>query len=224
MKLNWQQWLGIALIASLMIAAQAHAGAILELGSSGESVTKVQKRLIQYDYMNGTADGKYGAQTQSAVELFQRRNGLAVDGRVGAQTAAALGVTISGGSKAVATSAAITSSDHRLLARLVHAEARGEPYKGKVAVAAVVLNRVRSAQFPNTITGVIYQKGAFSCINDGQINLSPDNDAIRAARDAMNGWDPTGGCLYFYNPKGTSDKWIRTRTVKTVIGNHKFAV
>ena len=217
----------VLLAVALSMAVHAHAApTVLDVGSSGTNVIKVQKRLIQYDYMSGTADGKYGQNTRDAVRLFQQRNGLSVDGRVGATTAAALGVTLSGGSTtstAVATSAAIASSDHRLLARLVHAEARGEPYKGMVAVAAVVLNRVRSSQFPNTISGVIYQKNAFSCINDGQINLAPSNDAIRAARDAMNGWDPTGGCLYFYNPKGTKDKWIRTRTVKTVIGNHHFA-
>ena len=131
-------------------------------------------------------------------------------------------MTLSGG--AVAASASIISADHRLLSRLVYAEARGETYKGQVAVAAVVLNRVASASFPNTISGVIYQSGAFSCVSNGSINNTPDATAIRAARDALNGWDPTGGCLYYYNPKKTSDKWIRTRTVRTVIGNHRFAV
>ena len=219
-----RDWIAIALIFALLCAAHAYAATVLEVGSSGEDVVKVQKRLIQYDYMSGPADGKFGPKTRDAVKLFQRRNGLSADGRVGPSTAAALGVTLSGsGAKATATSASITSSDHRLLARLVHAEARGESYKGKVAVAAVVLNRVRNAQFPNTISGVIYQKGAFSCINDGQINLTPDSESIRAARDAMNGWDPSGGCLYYYNPEKTNDKWIRTRTVKTVIGNHHFA-
>ena len=219
-----RQLIAIALIAALLCAAHAYAGTVLEVGSSGEDVTKIQKRLIQYDYMTGPADGKFGTKTRDAVKLFQKRNGIAVDGRVGPNTAAALGVTLGGANaNATATSASITSSDHRLLARLVHAEARGETYKGKVAVAAVVLNRVRSAQFPNTISGVIYQKGAFSCIGDGQINLTPDNESIRAARDAMNGWDPSGGCLYYYNPKKTNDQWIRTRTVKTVIGNHHFA-
>ncbi len=217
----------IALVIALLMSVHAYAATTLEVGSRGADVTKVQKRLIQYDYMSGSADGVYGAKTRDAVKLFQRRNGLTADGRVGPATAAKLGVTLSGGSstkKATATSASITSSDHRLLARLVHAESRGEPYKGKVAVAAVVLNRVKSSQFPNTISGVIYQKGAFSCVSDGQINLSPDDESIRAARDAMNGWDPTGGCLYFYNPKATNDKWIRTRTVKTVIGRHSFCL
>jgi len=220
----------IAAVLCLMFCAvifhtSALADAILSLGSRGDNVTKVQKRLIQYDYLDGSADGVYGQKTMDAVKLFQRRNGLTVDGRVGSDTAAALGVSLtSSGSTSSASSVAIISSDHRLLSRLVYAEARGEPYKGMVAVAAVVLNRVKSSSFPNTISGVIYQKGAFSCVSNGSINSTPNNQSIRAALDAMNGWDPTGGCLYFYNPAGTSDRWIRTRTIQTVIGNHKFAV
>lgn len=217
----------LALVASFTFLP-AGAAVVLEVGSSGSNVVKVQKRLIQYDYLDGVADGKYGAATQAAVKLFQRRNGLNADGRVGPSTAAALGVTLTstgGGSTTTSsTSASIVSSDHRLLSKLVYAEARGEPYKGQVAVAAVVLNRVRSSSFPNTISGVIYQKSAFSCVSNGSINRTPDSSAIRAARDAMNGWDPTGGCLYFYNPRQTSDRWIRTRTVKTVIGNHSFCL
>jgi len=210
---------------AVIVHTSALADAILSLGSRGDNVTKVQKRLIQYDYLDGSADGVYGQKTMDAVKLFQRRNGLTVDGRVGSDTAAALGVSLtSSGSTSSASSVAIISSDHRLLSRLVYAEARGEPYKGMVAVAAVVLNRVKSSSFPNTISGVIYQKGAFSCVSNGSINSTPNNQSIRAALDAMNGWDPTGGCLYFYNPAGTSDRWIRTRTIQTVIGNHKFAV
>ena len=211
------------LTALMLIPAIALAASVLEVGSSGANVTKVQNRLIQYGYMTGTADGKYGEKTRDAVIWFQRRNGLTADGRVGAATAAALGVTL-GSSSATTASATILSADHRLLAKLVYAEARGETYKGQVAVAAVVLNRVRSSSFPNTISGVIYQTNAFSCVNNGSINNTPDNSCIRAARDAMNGLDPTGGCLYYYNPKTASDNWIRSRTVKTVIGNHSFAV
>ena len=211
------------LTALMLIPAIALAATVLEVGSSGANVTKVQNRLIQYGYMTGTADGKYGEKTRDAVIWFQRRNGLTADGRVGAAMAAALGVTL-GSSSATTASATILSADHRLLAKLVYAEARGETYKGQVAVAAVVLNRVRSSSFPNTISGVIYQTNAFSCVNNGSINNTPDNSCIRAARDAMNGWDPTGGCLYYYNPKTASDNWIRSRTVKTVIGNHSFAV
>ena len=214
---------GAALLAALAVALTPVAlAAVLEVGSRGGDVTAVQKKLIQWGYMGGTADGRYGEGTRSAVAAFQRRNGLAVDGRVGPATAKAMGVTLSGGS--VAASASIISADHRLLSRLVYAEARGETYKGQVAVAAVALNRVASASFPNTISGVVFQPGAFTCVSNGSINNTPDSTAIRAALDALNGWDPTGGCLYYYNPEGTDDPWIRTRTVKTVIGNHQFAV
>lgn len=217
------------LLALLMICIDAQA-AVLEVGSRGDDVVKVQKRLIQYDYLDGTADGRYGEATQKAVRLFQKRNGLNVDGKVGPATAAALGVTLSGASgsssaKAVgAASATYVSSDHRLLAKCVYAEARGEPYKGQVAVAAVVLNRVASSSFPNTVSGVIYQSGAFSCVDNGSINNTPDSSCIRAALDALNGWDPTGGCLYYYNPNTAADTWIFTRTVQTVIGRHSFAI
>ena len=219
----------LALSFALMLPLNALAAAVLEVGSRGDNVTKVQKKLIQYGYMTGTADGRYGEKTRDAVEWFQRKNGLTVDGKVGAKTAAALGVTLSGSSKAAsatasAASAKIVSADHRLLAKLVYAEARGEPYKGQVAVAAVVLNRVSSASFPNTISGVIHQRNAFTCVNNGSINNTPDNSCIRAALDALNGWDPTGGCLYYYNPKTAVDDWIRTRTTKTVIGRHSFCL
>ena len=133
----------------------------------------------------------------------------------------ALGITLNSGGAQAASS---NESEIYTLARLVHAEARGEPYVGKVAVAAVVLNRVRSASFPNTISGVIYQAGAFDCVSDGQINLSPDSDSLRAARDAMNGWDPTGGCVYYYNPATSTSAWIWSREVRLRIGAHAFAV
>ncbi len=220
----------ILMLVCLLLLNAARAATVLEVGSTGTAVKEVQQKLIQWGYLTGSADGKYGAKTQAAVQAFQKKNGLSADGRVGPTTAAAMGVTLSGNSAAassggsVSASASIISADHRLLSKLVYAEARGESYKGQVAVAAVVLNRVASASFPNTISGVIYQSGAFSCVSNGSINNTPDATAIRAARDALNGWDPTGGCLYYYNPKATSDKWIRTRTVKTVIGNHRFAV
>lgn len=208
-------------IALGLCMSPALADIVLEVGSSGANVTKVQNRLIQYGYMTGSADGKYGKKTRDAVILFQKRNGLTVDGRVGKATAAALGVTLM--SSTSSSSSTIVSADQKLLAKLVYAEARGESYKGQVAVAAVVLNRVSSSSFPNTISGVIYQTGAFSCVSNGSINNTPNDTAVRAALDAMNGWDPTNGCLYYYNPGKTSDSWIRTRTVVTVIGNHYFA-
>ena len=209
--------------ASLTLFFPARAAVVLEIGSSGANVTKVQKKLIQFGYLDGEADGRYGEKTRDAVKWFQRRNGLTVDGRVGPATAAALGVTLSSSSSSSGSST--VSADQYLLARLVYAEARGESYKGKVAVAAVVLNRVRSSAFPNTISGVIYQSNAFESVSNGSINKTPDSDCLRAAREAMNGWDPTGGCLYFYNAAQVSTgSWIKTRTVKTVIGNHSFAV
>lgn len=208
-------------IALGLCLSPALADIVLEVGSSGANVTKVQNRLIQYGYMTGSADGKYGEKTRDAVILFQKRNGLTVDGRVGKATATALGVTLT--SSTSSSSSTIVSADQELLAKLVYAEARGESYKGQVAVAAVVLNRVSSSSFPNTISGVIYQTGAFSCVSNGSINNTPNDTAVRAALDAMNGWDPTNGCLYYYNPGKTSDSWIRTRTVVTVIGNHYFA-
>ena len=225
----------LAMILVISCLTSASAATVLEVGSKGSNVVKVQQKLIQFGYLSGTADGLYGEKTRAAVLWFQRRNGLTQDGKVGPATAAALGVTLSGssGSSSSSSSSSSTtasssstyvSSDHRLLAKLVYAEARGEPYKGQVAVAAVVLNRVASSSFPNTVSGVIYQSGAFSCVNNGSINNTPDSSCIRAALDALNGWDPTGGCLYYYNPKTAVDKWIFSRTVQTVIGNHSFAI
>ncbi len=216
----------LALLLTFLIFIQsAQAAVVLDVGSRGSNVTKVQQRLIQYGYLDGEADGRYGADTQAAVKLFQKRNGLTVDGRVGPDTAAALGVTLSASASSSAASGSSASSNQYLLARLIYAEARGETYKGKVAVGAVALNRVRSSQFPNTLSGVIYQKNAFECVTNGSINNTPNSECLRAAKEALNGWDPTGGCLYFYNAKTVPSKsWIHTRTVKTVIGRHSFAV
>ena len=188
-------------------------------GSRGEDVAQIQRRLKQYGYLDGAADGIFGQATYDAVVWFQKKNGLKADGVVGAATLAALGITTQS-----TTVSSAAESEIYILARLVHGEARGEPYVGKVAVAAVVLNRVRSASFPNTISGVVYQSGAFDCVADGQINLTPDADSIRAARDAMNGWDPTGGCIYYYNPATATSAWIWSREVRLSIGNHSFAV
>lgn len=192
--------------------------AVLKQGSTGETVRELQTRLKNWGYYTGSVDGIYGSLTVAAVKYFQRVNGLAVDGIVGEKTAAAVGIWIGEGS----STAGYSSSDEYLLARLVYAEARGEPYVGQVAVAAVVLNRVRSSSFPNTIAGVIYQPWAFSVVNDGQINLSPNQTAVNAARDAMNGWDPTYGCLYYYNPNTATNSWIKQKPIHLSIGNHVF--
>ncbi len=196
-----------------------HAQAALKRGSTGDDVTAVQKRLKQWGYYSGSVDGIYGYATERAVRWFQQKNGLTVDGIVGEKTAAAMGLNLK---KAVSSSTKPASGDMYLLAQCIYSESRGEPYKGQVAVGAIVLNRVKSSAFPNSISGVIYQKGAFSAVDDGQINLTPNDSALKAAKDAMNGWDPTGGCLYYYNPAKTSNRWIRSRPIVVRIGNHVF--
>lgn len=215
----------LQLIAALMTFALFFSfvradAAVVAWGDKGDQVTLIQQKLKQYGYFSGTVDGVFGKQTYDAVVWFQRKNGLKVDGAVGESTAAALGITLTGSVSA----ASYNESETYLLGRLVHGEARGEPYVGKVAVAAVVLNRVKSPSFPNTISGVIYQSGAFDAVADGQINLTPDEDSLRAARDALNGWDPTGGCLYYYNPATATNGWIWSRTVQLSIGKHNFAI
>jgi len=216
--------LALAIAMCLLLPGYADA-AVLKAGSSGSEVKTLQTKLKRWGYYSGPVDGIYGSGTKKAVEYFQRKNGLGVDGLVGPATAKALGMSVSGGSSGSGSSGSSGSSGDSnlyLLARLVHGEARGEPYKGMVAVAAVVLNRVESSSFPNSISGVIYQSGAFSVVNDGQINLSPNEQSIKAARDAMNGWDPTGGCLYYYNPDKTTNKWMLSHEVKLKIGEHAF--
>ncbi len=211
------------LMAALLLAAVALWGSaetVVAWGSKGESVRLIQTKLKEYGYFSGTVDGVFGKQTYNAVVYFQQKNGLRVDGAVGATTAAALGVQLSG----TVAAAGYAETESYLLGRLVHGEARGEPYVGKVAVAAVVLNRVKSPLFPNTIAGVIYQAGAFDAVSDGQINLTPDEDSLRAARDALNGWDPSGGCLYYYNPATATNGWIWSRQVQLSIGKHNFAI
>ena len=178
----------------------------------------IQTKLKRWGYYNGAVDGIYGSQTRAAVRYFQQKNGLAVDGIVGPKTAAALGMTLS------SSASSQSSSDLYLLAKCVYAEARGELYTGQVAVAAVILNRVKNPSFPNTISGVIYQKGAFTAVTDGQINLTPNSTAYKAAQDALNGWDPTYGCIYYYNPATATSSWIWSRQTVVTIGNHVFCL
>lgn len=180
---------------------------------------EVQTVLKKWGYYTGSVDGINGPQTKAAVKKFQRKYGLTADGIVGPLTASKMGLKVKGTS-----SSSYNNNDLYLLAKLVHSEARGETYTGQVAVAAVVLNRVDDSRFPNTIAGVIYQPWAFTAINDGQFNLEPNNTAYQAARDAMNGWDPTYGAVYYYNPKTATSAWIRSTKTVTVIGRHVFSV
>lgn len=183
-------------------------------GSRGSEVTQIQTRLKAWGYYKGSVDGIYGYQTYRAVRYFQSRNGLKVDGIAGKATLYALGLPTG--------STATTNKNLDLLARLIHGEARGEPYEGMVAVGAVVLNRVADSRFPNTIAGVIYQSGAFDVVDDGQINLAPNNESLRAARDALNGWDPSYNCIYYFNPATATSKWIWSRPLVVKIGSHNF--
>jgi N-acetylmuramoyl-L-alanine amidase len=209
--------------------------AVLRKGSTGGEVKELQRRLKMWGYYSGEVDGIYGSATVEAVKYFQRKNGLTVDGIAGKATFAALGMNDSVrvlekeqnanyGTGSYENSSTYTSSDLYLLAKCIYAEARGESYTGQVAVGAVVLNRVKSSAFPNTIAGVIYQSGAFTAVSDGQINLEPNSTALNAAQDAMNGWDPTYGCLYYYNPAVATSSWIFGRTTVTTIGKHVFAI
>lgn len=225
-RINGRGVLVLALILLLIAASLlavgagkvAAAGELLRYGSRGESVRQVQSRLNKLGYWCGTADGIFGVNTRSAVRRFQSAKGLSVDGIVGPKTYSALGISSSSSS----SSGGYSSSDLYLLARCVYGESRGEPYVGQVAVAAVVLNRVKSAAFPNSISGVIYQPYAFTCVSDGQLYLEPDQSAYNAARDAMNGWDPTNGCLYYYNPATATSAWIWSRPIMLQIGRHNF--
>ena len=191
--------------------------ALSKYGSRGSEVTQIQTKLKRWGYYNGSVDGIYGTQTVNAVKYFQRKNGLAVDGIAGTNTLRAMGIYSSSSGNSSGN-----TSDLNLLSKLVYGEARGEPYAGQVAVAAVVLNRVKSSSFPNSIAGVIYQSGAFDVVSDGQINLTPNSTAKKAAQDAMNGWDPSYGAIYYFNPNTATNKWIWSRPMTVTIGNHRF--
>ena len=187
-------------------------------GSRGDEVRTIQTKLKRWGYYTGNIDGIYGNKTVEAVKYFQRKNGLAVDGIAGTNTLKAMGIYSSGGS----SSGTSNSSDLNLLSRLIYAESRGEPYAGQVAVGAVCLNRVKNSSFPNTLSGVIYQGGAFDAVSDGQINLTPDSNAKKAAQDAINGWDPSYGAIYYFNPATATNKWIWSRPMTVTIGKHRF--
>ena len=193
--------------------------ALSKYGSKGSEVIQIQTKLKRWGYYNGTIDGVYGSKTLAAVKWFQSKNGLNPDGIAGKKTLEAMGIYTSSTSSGTNAS---SSSDLNLLSRIIYGESRGEPYSGQVAVGAVVLNRVKSSSFPNSIAGVIYQNGAFDAVSDGQINMSPDSTAKKAAQDALNGWDPSYGAIYYFNPATATNKWIWSRPMTVTIGKHRF--
>ena len=203
----------------LIAMAQKAYADLYKRGSSGATVTEIQTRLKNWGYYDGTVDGIYGSRTEAAVRWFQQANGLSADGQAGVETLAALGLP-NGIDPGAASSG--SSGDLDLLARLISAEARGEPYEGQVAVGAVVLNRMRHPSFPDTMAGVIYQTDAFTCVVDGQFDEPVAESAYRAAQDALNGSDPSGGAIYYFNPVTATSKWIWSRPLIVTIGNHRF--
>ena len=218
---------GVIILVNLMIMAMllnsGGAKALSKYGSTGSEVTQIQQRLQELGYDPGTADGIYGTRTKNAVISFQRDYGLSDDGIAGPKTLEALGLSGGGGSGG-GNYGGVSESDIQLLAKIISAEARGEPYQGQVAVGAVIMNRIAHPSFPNTLSGVIYQEGAFSCLYDGGVNAAVADSAYQAAREAINGSDPTGGAIYYYNPAKTTNKWIWSRQVVAVIGAHNFAI
>jgi len=216
-------FLTLAFIAIGIAGATADAADLVG-GSTGTKVKEVQQRLKDWGYYTGAVDGKYGQKTIDAVKYFQRKHGLSQTGTVNSATAEKLGISLAGGtsSSSSASSGKTASGDVYLIAKCIYGEARGEPYKGKVAIGAVILNRVDSKDFPNSIAGVVYQPGAFDAVSDGQINLTPDQECINAANDAMNGYDPTGGCLFYYNPAKATNAWMLSKAIIVTIGSHVF--
>ena len=192
--------------------------ALSKYGSRGSEVTQIQTKLKRWGYYFGNIDGIYGTQTVNAVKYFQRKNGLTEDGIAGPATLKAMGIMTSSSS----SSSSSYNSNLNLLARVIYGESRGEPYTGQVAVGAVVMNRIKSSSFPNTMSGVVYQSGAFDAVNDGQINLTPNSTAIKAAQDAINGWDPSYGAIYYFNPSTATNTWIWSRPMTVTIGKHRF--
>ena len=212
--------LGVLSIVLIIISIlETNVYALSKYGSRGSEVTTIQTKLKRWKYYTGNIDGIYGSATLAAVKYFQRKNGLTADGIAGTKTLQAMGIYNSSSSS---SSSSTNSSDLNLLAKVVYGEARGEPYAGQVAVAAVVLNRVKSSSFPNTIAGVVYQSGAFTAVSDGQINLTPNQTAYNAARDALNGWDPSYGAIYYFNPNTATNAWIWSRPHLVTIGKHRF--
>lgn len=210
----------VCILAITAVQLAPKAMAAYRRGSTGSMVTQIQKTLKSWGYYNGSVDGIFGSGTEKAVIAFQKKNGLSADGVVGTKTLAAMGLKDSSSSSSSSSSSG--SKDVSLLARLISAEARGEPYSGQVAVGAVVLNRIEHPSFPNTLSGVIYQSGAFTCLVDGQFDKPVSDSAYKAARDALNGWDPSGGAIYYFNPNTATSSWIWSRPLIVSIGKHRF--
>lgn len=214
--------LAALLFNGVLLLARPALAATYRQGSSGSEVKTIQQKLSRWGYYDGPVDGIFGTKTRKAVEYFQRKNGLTADGIVGPATLRALGMTASGGS--LSTGSAAQEHDVNLLARVISAEARGEPYAGQVAVGAVILNRIEHPSFPNTLAGVVYQPGAFTCMVDGQIDQPVAESARRAAREALAGSDPSGGAIYYFNPSTATSSWIWSRPLIKVIGKHRFCL
>ena len=214
--------ISISILTFIAISENSSVEALSKYGSRGDEVRQIQTKLKRWGYYNGNVDGIYGTQTLNAVKYFQRKNGLTQDGIAGPATLKAMGIFNSSSSGSSSSGTTSNSSNVNLLARLIYGEARGESYTGQVAVGAVVMNRVRSSSFPNSISGVIYQKGAFDVVSDGQINLTPNSTAKKAAQDAINGWDPSYGAIYYFNPATATNKWIWSRPMTVTIGKHRF--
>ena len=214
-RLKFMLVFSVILIAALL-AQSFPALSLSKYGSSGSEVRSIQTRLTNLGYFSGKIDGIFGSQTKNAVVKFQKDYGLTADGIAGSETLKALRIN------SESSTSKFTQSEISLLARIISAESRGEPYTGQVAVGAVILNRIDHPSFPNTLAGVIYQPGAFSCINDGQVNEAVSESAKKAAQDAINGWDPSGGAIYYYNPAKSTSKWIFSRPVICTIGAHRF--
>ncbi len=216
----------ILLLNILVLAfAQSALAVSYRQGDSGSAVTTIQTKLKRWGYFDGPVDGIYGSKTSKAVRSFQRKNGLTADGVAGPATLKALGMeqtSQNSGSSQTGSSGGNASGDVALLAKVISAEARGEPYDGQVAVGAVILNRIAHPSFPNTLAGVVYEPGAFTCMVDGQIDQPIASSAYQAARDALNGADPSGGAIYYFNPVTATSAWIWSRPLLTVIGKHRF--
>ena len=213
----------IAIVAIFGFSKYNQVEALSKYGSRGSEVKQIQEKLKRWGYYKGSVDGIYGSKTLEAVKYFQRKNGLTVDGIAGDKTLKAMGIMNSSGNSSSSSSSSNSNSNNvNLIAKAIYGEARGEPYVGQVAVGAVIMNRVKSSSFPNTVAGVIYQSGAFDAVSDGQINMTPDSTAKKAAQDAVNGWDPSYGAIYYFNPATATNKWIWSRPLTVTIGKHRF--